>query len=1069
MSLPELSIKRPVTMLMVYTILILLGVLSLLQLPVELYPNISFGEISIIIGVRGGIPPTEVETLVTKLVEEAVGTVSHLEEMMSISKEGESTVVLSFEPGLNMDFAALEVREKFARVKNKLPKEIEKPIIAQFKRSDVPIVILAVTSLRRTTEEIRKIVDESIKEPLKRISGVADTEVAGGRERKILVEVDQRKMTAYSLPLEKIISMIGQNNLNLLSGEVEKKDQKYLIRTIGLFKDVEEIRNIPVSALPDGTMVRLKDVATVLDSYLEPSGYARVNVRPVVSIYVQKESTANTIRVAEQIEKEVEKLKTTLPKDIQVVITSNQADFIKKAIENLKVSLIQGAGLIMLVLTYFLIIMNKRTLLFITVLLISVLFLPPGILNYLLLAMVIASIIIKKVRPVLIVSSAIPISVIITFSLMYAMKLTLNFMTLFGLALGVGMLVDNSIVVFENIIHKNEEGMSPIPAAIEGATEMWVAIWASTLTTIVVFLPMVFVGEEIKLMYGGVAWTVTISLIVSLFVSITVVPLLTSRAKLSIDDIPKGYGKKNVIGFMKMVYDAQRIGVLYCLRRRYMVFLWAFIAFAISLFLFTRLGMEFLGTTEQNKFTTYIEMPTGTKLEVTNNVVKRVEALIKEVPEVKTFSSRVEPWSSKVYVELVGLTKRKRAVQEVVDSLRPKVERIRPAFIYFEEEQEVGTKEMILDLFGYDYDTLREIAISIATRLGTVKGFTDTKIRMREGRPELGLKVDRNKAGLFDMNVSDVADMVHAQMRGLRATLFHTESSEVETIARLDEKYRKTFKDLHKLVLTNKDDDKIFLEQVAEFKYGLGPSEIWRKNKTRMIQVSANVGKLPLSKAAEMTKGALADLKLPEGYYYRLGGNYPTMVATQKQFRAIIWLIVILIYLVLASLFESYYQPFIIMVAVPLAIIGVVASLYITGKSVGMGVLVGLMMLGGIVVNNSILLIDHINTLRKTGIKSLKAVVLASRDRLRPILMTTITTLLGLMPMAISSQEGANLWSPLAITVMGGLISSTVLTLVLIPSCYIIFEDTRERIAQFLNKMLKKKVKVIQVEGPPVK
>ncbi len=1064
MSLPELSIKRPVTMLMVYTILILLGVLSLLQLPVELYPNISFGEISIIIGVRGGIPPTEVETLVTKPIEEAVGTVSHLEEMMSISKEGESTVVLSFEPGLNMDFAALEVREKFARVKNKLPKEIEKPIIAQFKRSDVPIVILAVTSLRRTTEEIRKIVDESIKEPLKRISGVADTEVAGGRERKILVEVDQRKMAAYSLPLEKIISMIGQNNLNLLSGEVEKKDQKYLIRVIGLFKSVDEIRNIPVSALPDGTMVRLKDIANVLDSYLEPSGYARVNVRPVVSIYVQKESTANTIRVAEQIEKEVERLKQTFPKDIQIVVTSNQADFIKKAIENLKISLLQGAGLIMLVLAYFLIIMNKRLLALITALLISVLFLPPGILNILLIAMVIASIAIPKVRPVLIVSSAIPISVIITFSLMYAMKLTLNFMTLFGLALGVGMLVDNSIVVFENIMQKNELGMSGIPAAIEGATEMWIAIWASTLTTIVVFLPMVFVGEEIKLMYGGVAWTVTISLVVSLFVSITVVPLLTSKAKFSLEDIPKGYGKKNVVGFMKTLYDAQRKGVLFCLRRRYTVFIWAFIAFAISLYLFTRLGMEFLGTTEQNKFTTFIEMPTGTKLDVTNNVVKRVEALIKEVPEVKTFSSRVEPWSSKVYVELVGLTKRKRAVSEVVDSLRPKVERIRPAFIYFEEEQEVGTKEMILDLFGYDYDTLREIAISIATRLGTVKGFTDTKIRMREGRPELGLKIDRKKAGLFDMNVSDVADMVHAQMRGLRATLFHTESSEVETIARLDEKYRKTFKDLHKLVLTNKEDDKIFLEQVAEFKYGLGPSEVWRKNKTRMIQVSANVGKLPLSKAAEMTKGALTDLKLPEGYYFRLGGNYPTMVATQKQFRAIIWLIVILIYLVLASLFESYYQPFIIMVSVPLAIIGVVASLYITGKSVGMGVLVGLMMLGGIVVNNAILLIDHINTLHKNNIKYLKAVVLASRDRLRPILMTTITTLLGLMPMAISSQEGANLWSPLAITVMGGLISSTVLTLLLVPSCYIIFEDMRERIVLYMQKMLRKKDKVIQVQ-----
>jgi len=286
-----------------------------------------------------------------------------------------------------------------------------------------------------------------------------------------------------------------------------------------------------------------------------------------------------------------------------------------------------------------------------------------------------------------------------------------------------------------------------------------------------------------------------------------------------------------------------------------------------------------------------------------------------------------------------------------------------------------------------------------------------------------------------------VADMVHAQMRGLRATLFHTEASEVETIARLDEKYRKTFKDLHKLILMNKNDKSFYLDQMVNFKYGLGPSEIWRKNKTRMIQVSANVGKNPLSKAAELTRAALADIKLPEGYYYRIGGNYPTMMATQKQFRAIIVLIVILIYLVLASLFESYIQPFIIMASVPLALIGVAIGLYATGKSVGMGVLVGLMMLGGIVVNNAILLIDHCNQLRKNKINYKKAAIIASRDRLRPILMTTITTLLGLLPMAISTQEGSNLWSPLAITVMGGLISSTILTLLIVPSVYIAFEN----------------------------
>ncbi|MEI6862862.1 MAG: efflux RND transporter permease subunit, partial [Candidatus Omnitrophota bacterium] len=659
MSLPAFSIKKPITMLMIYSALVLAGLLALTQLPVELYPNISFGEVSIIIEVRGGIPPTEVEALVSKPVEEAVGTVSHLEEMMSISKEGESTVVLSFEPGINMDFAALDVREKFAKVKNKLPKEIEKPIIAQFKRSDVPIVILAITSLKRSTEELRKIVDENVREAIKRVSGVADAEVAGGRERKILVEADQRKMAAYNLSLERIISMISQNNLNLLSGEIDRTDDKYLIRTIGLYKTVDEIKNIPVEALPNGTMIRLKDVANILDSYLEPTGYARVNVRPVVSIYVQKESTANTIKVAKQIEKEVERLRGTLPSDIKIVFTSNQADFIIKAIDNLKDSLLKGAGLIMIVLAYFLIKMDKRLLIVTTSLLFLTLFMPIKFLYIVLIGMIAASISIKKLRPLLIVTSSIPISVIITFSLMLLMKLSLNFMTFFGLAIGVGLLVDNSIVVFENILKKNEEGFTGVNAAIDGTNEVWVAILSATLTHIVVFFPMIYVGQEIRLLYGGVAWTVTISLIVSLFVAITVVPLLASRVKFSLEDIPKGYGKDNVVGLMKSIYAFQRKGVMLVMRYRYRAILGAFIIFVFSAFMFTRLGMEFLGTTEQNKFTAFIEMPTGAKLDVTNAVVKKVESIIREIPEVKTFSARVEPWSSKVYVELVGLTHRK--------------------------------------------------------------------------------------------------------------------------------------------------------------------------------------------------------------------------------------------------------------------------------------------------------------------------------------------------------------------------------------------------------------------------
>ena len=1035
MNLPEFAVKRSITILMAFSALILFGLVSLTRLPVELYPNVSFGEISILVHIRGGIPPSEVESLVTKPVEEAISTVSHLEQVLSISKEGESTVVLSFEPGTNMEFAALEVREKFARVKNKLPKEIEKPVIAQFKRSDVPIVILAVTSPKKTTEELRKIVDDVVKERLKRISGVANIDVGGGRERKILVEADKHYMAEYGIALERVISMLSQNNFNLLSGDYDKNEDKYLLRIMGEFETIEEIKNIGVGTTPAGSIVRLRDVAKVQDSYLDPKTYSRMNVKPVVSLYIQKESTANTIEVAKEINEEVEYIKSILDKDIGIVITSDQAKFIKKAVNNLKDSLLRGALLIILVLLLFLETFKGRTLILVLACVVLAILVPPKAL-YVFLAVAIGTLIfLKPLRSILIVTLSIPISVVITFGLMKMKGLSINFMTLFGLALGVGMLVDNSIVVFENILKKKEKGIEKVAASVEGSKEVTLAIIASTLTTIIVFLPMVFVGEEVKLLYGGVAWTVTFSLIVSLFVALSVVTLLSSKRQ-------EKTKKAEWVATMNRVY---RRALVRMLRKRYWLVGIALALFVCAAFVMRGLGMEFIGATEQSRFTIFVELPTGAKLDVSDEVVREVENLLREVPELKTVSSRVEAWSSKVYVELVPLAERKRSVEEVIESLRPKTDKIYPAFIYYEEEQEVGTKEIILDVFGHDYELLREMAVSMSSRLGEIENLTDVKIRMREGRPEMGIKINKQIAALYDLSVDDVAMMVHAQMRGMRATLFHTESKEVETIARVDEKYRRTFEDLHKLILTTPGGRQVFLDQVSDFTYDLGPSEIWRKNKNRMVQVSGNVGKIPLSKMATKIKDSLRDVKFPEGYFWRFGGNYPTMIKTNRQFKAVIWLVLALVFIVLASLFESYTQPLIIMMAVPFALIGAVFALFATHNPISMGVFIGMMMLAGIVVNNSIIMIDHINQLRSKGLYWLKAVIAGCRDRLRPVFMTTTTTILGLLPMALDRSEGSNLWSPLAITVIGGLMSSTILTLFIIPSIYLILEDIKRR------------------------
>ncbi|MFC1480445.1 efflux RND transporter permease subunit [Candidatus Omnitrophota bacterium] len=1046
MSLSRFSIVKPTTTIMIFAALSLMGIISLTRLPVELYPDISFGQISIIIYIRGGIPPTEVESMVTRPIEEAVSTVSHLERILSISKEGEATVVLSFERGINMQLAAMEVREKFAKVKDKLPKESEKPIIAQFSQTDVPIVIFAVTSSKRTTEELRRIVDEEVKERIKRISGVANVEIGGGRERKIIVEVDKKALHRYAVSINRLISSLGTSNLNLLTGELEEGKGKVLLRAIGQFITVDDIKNTVVLTRPDGSVVRVKDLAEVKDSYLEAKTYARISTKPIVSVYVQKETKANTIKVSKGILGEVENLKRALPEDIEIIVTKNQAKFIKTSMSNLRDALLRGAVMIIFILMLFMGKLGKSAASIVPAGLAAAIFAPNVLLYLLLVGLVFFLLFFKKHRPILIVAISIPISLIITFGFMDMsnmfvpgiMDLTINFITLFGLALGVGMLVDNSIVVFENIVTKSEQGLDRIESAVEGSTEMNVVIFASTLTTIIVFLPMLFVSKSMSLLYGGVAWTVTFSLCVSLFVALMIVPLMSSRVKI----VEKGGGSQQVKeGFLLSFYRLQERALLFVFRRRFLIISIAMGLFMISMYVYGKMGKEYMGTTEQNRFTIFIELPTGAKLASSDNIVRQVEAMMKEVPEVKDFTARVEGWSSKIYVELVGLGERKRSISEVIDSLRPKVARLKPAFIYFEEEQEVGTKEIILNIYGYDYDILREIAIALTTRMGRIPYFTDTKIRMREGRPELDLRVDKKKSAEFGFTTREIADIVHAKVRGVRATMYHTKAAEVETIVRMQEKDRRTVKDIHSLTVSRIGDDRVVLDQIVDFEYGLGPSEIWRKNRSRMIQVSANIGELPLGKAAQLLDKELSDLKMPENYFYEIGGDYPTLMKTQREFLLTIVVIIALIYLVLASIFESYRQPFIIMVTVILATIGAVGALYITGTSIGMGALIGMMMLAGIVVNNGIILVDHANELKKRRHNLFRILLQAARDRLRPVLMTTATTVFGLLPMALDRSAGANLWNPLAITVIGGLLFATPLTLVLVPAIYSIFEQ----------------------------
>ncbi|MFC1623704.1 efflux RND transporter permease subunit [Candidatus Omnitrophota bacterium] len=1026
MNLSEFSVKRPITIFMIFLGILLLGFVSLLRLPVELKPNIAYGDISIIVAVRGGMPPQEVEALVTKPIEEAVSTVSYLNNIYSTSKAGESRIWLEYEPGTNMDFAALEVREKFSKIRDKLPREIEKPIIAQYKESDMPIVILAVTGEGYTPEELRKVVDIEIKERILRVEGVANVDIYGGRERKILVEVDKNKLYQYRIPMEHVVNLLGANNLNLLAGDIERRKNKYLIRIMGEFESLDDIKDIGITLTPQGSIIKLREIAKVKDSFLEPTNYARTDIEPVVSIYIQKESTANTLQVVSSLQEEIRRLKRTLDKDILIKATLNQSDAIKEAINAVKTSLLYGAILAVLVLLLFL----------------------------------------KDLRVTSIIGVTIPISVMATFILMYFHKISLNVMTLSGLALGIGMLVDNSIVVLDNIDKKKRAMRASerdsktryAETVVNGANEMGLAIFASTITTVIVFLPFIFVNKATRMLWSGLALTVTYSLLGSLFVALTLVPMLSSRIKLAPYSVKpkKSMFKRDFFSNIKSYY--RKILVI-GLKLRYVFVLGSFGILALVLLLGSRIEREFMAEAEEGRFTIFVELEPGAKLDITDEMAKEIEILISGIQEVKTFTSRVEPWSSKIYVKLLPLAGRKRTTKAIIEDIRTRAQAVerkyKGGFIYFSEIEEKGLKEIILDLYGYQYEILKELAVSVATRLGAIEGFEDIRMSRISGRPEWGITVDKERAGMYGLSVKDIAETLHSEIRGLRATLYHTESREIETVSRLRKEDRKRLDDLRKLVLFSSDGNPILLEQVADFTPQIGASEIIRKNKMRVVHITALLTKDSLINAAKKIKENISSMEFPKDYYYRIGGNYERNIENEKELWApptgVLWITIFLVYLVLASLFESYAQPFIIMISVPLAAIGVIVGLKIANKPISRGVIIGGIMLAGIVVNNAIVLVDRINFLRrkKTGgggrrTDLLRSLVEAGEDRLRPIAMTTSTTILGLIPMAFDKSESANLWSPLAITVIGGIASSTILTLFLLPSIYLVFEDLKD-------------------------
>lgn len=1078
MSMTSYSIERPVSTLMIYLAFMMLGIFALFRMPVELMPNSQSGSLTVTVGIRGGLPPEDIENLVTKVIEDAVSSTAKLKGMLSVSRKERAVVTMQFEPGTDLSYVSLDVQERIAKIRNKLPRDIEKPIIAHYNEADYPVIILALTSDKFTPEQLRDLVDNNLKPAVARVDGVANIEVGGGRERKILVEFDQGRLQAYQLPIQKIIGELGVNNLNILTGKTKDERNSYYVRAMGQFQTIDDMKKLGVAVTKEGSRIRLGDIAEVRDFYMEATSFSRLNRKPNVAVYIQKESQSNTIKVARKIQKVMNRFKTdVLPPGIDLITVSDQSIFIREAIYNVIKALYEGAFFTALILWFF----------------------------------------VKDLKNTAIILVSLPLSVILTFGMMYLSKIGINVMTLSGLALGIGMLVDNSIVVLFRIIQEKQEFFARNPEIdridpesakniiLKACHEIVLPIFASTLACVIVFIPIMFINKQIQILYTGLALTVTYSLICSFFVALTIIPMLAVRIPMDrhaseqmLSDgqrlyllnlwakIKSLWEKAISSGVAAKLYDKCRLwlrllwGLVVArttpqqrdpqfvyrrlrslsIRHRYRLLLYIAIGFLIAGYGYTRfLEKDFMGSTEQDEFVIYVELPSGTKLGISDQVVAEVEKILSEDPDikgmVKTAAARIEGWSSKVYVTVTPQSERTRTVQEIIDNLRPKVSEVGAvydAFVYFSEPS--SSKEFLIDLFGLQYEKLRDIAISVSKELGSIKGLADVKLRYKPGQPEIKINVDKDRAALFGLTVKDIAETLHAQIRGLRATYFFTQNLQIETVARLQEKDRKTVEDLNYLTITGPDGTIVPLMQVSSFEYGLTPSEIYRKDKQRMIQVSANRESLALGKAAKLTMGKLKSIQFPTGYYYQVGGDYEQMLDNEREFKFAFFIMVGLLYILLACLFESYAIPLLIMLTVPLAVISVVPVLIIGRISVTIGVYLGLIMLGGKVVTDAILLLEKIQE-AKPGDNILRAVLKAAKSRLKAIALVQLTTILGLLPMIWDKSSSSSLWSPLAITVVGGVIGATILSMFVVPACYLMIRDLDE-----YGKRLEKK-------GPP--
>ncbi len=1024
MKLAEVSVKRPVTIIMAMLVIILLGGISMSRLPIDLLPNIEI-PVSIVVTQYTGVGPQEIEKLITSPLEGAVSTVPNIDTVTSQTTEGTSVVIAQFKNGTDMDFATLQMREKVDQIKSRLPSEAGAPMVMKLDLGSMPVVTLTLSGHDADLAKLQAIAEDKLKPQLERVAGAASVSVVGGYEDQVKIKTHLEKMNGYGLTINSVAMLIGSENLNAPGGEVQKGTQELTIRTTGEFQSLNEIEELLIP-LPKGGQIRLKDIADVGLEHKEVTAISKSNGEKSVSISIQKQSGTNTVEVSDGVNAAVEAFAIEYP-DLKINVVMDQSVAIKQSIKTVENEALMGG----------------------------------------LLAIVVVFIFFHNIRTTFITATAIPIAMMATFACLYFAGITINMMTLGGLTLAMGRLVDDNIVALENIHRHRQEGYSKFEAAIKGVSEVGMAIFASTLTTVAVFLPIVFVQGIVATIFRELAMTFAISLMASLLVSLTLVPTLSAKL-MQAEAIPEGRtGVKGLVDRFSRWFDRMfgRVEATYKrflhygLHHRKTVMAIATVVFIVSSASAFSLGAEFMPASDVGQLTVKATLPDGAKLQETEDVVTKIEGKLEGITEIESAFTQIGTSgglslggdtanTGSVSIQLVDLKTRSRNVEQVGDEIRSLTKDIPGVEIAvtITDTMQMGGSTTPIDIAvkGEELEQLKKIGIDMQSIVASVDGTREVKTSMTEGVPEVVVKINRANATQFGLSAAQISQAVKGTISGTTATRYRYEGTEIDVVLSGDETFKTSLENLGQTPIPTPSGITVPLSQVAEVQMGRGPVMIQRTGQTRVVHITSQIINRDLKSVTTDIETKLKGYQIADGYTYEVIGENKELMDSFKDLGLALILAILLVYMILAAQFESLLHPFTIILSLPMGFSGGMLGLFITRTTLSVPSFIGLILLVGIAVSNAIVLVDYIIKRRERGEEREEAIENAGPIRLRPILMTTLATILGLMPMALGIGEGSETMAPMAVVVIFGLALSTLSTLLLVPVIYTIFEDIRD-------------------------